>query len=98
MNAKLKLYTRKDCCLCDEMKAVVRRVSRKIPIDLDEIDVDGSPELRDKFGNEVPLLFIDGRKAFKYRITEKALANRLKKHAWARFLLSRVGRIAAKLR
>jgi glutaredoxin len=98
MNAKLTLYTRKDCCLCDEMKDVVRRVSRKIPIDLDEIDVDGLPELRDEFGNEVPLLFIDGRKAFKYRVTEKALANRLKKNGWARFLLSSVGRREAKLR
>jgi hypothetical protein len=58
------------------MKAVVRRVSGKIPLDLDEIDVDGLPELRDEFGNEVPLLFIDGRKAFKYGVTEKALANR----------------------
>jgi glutaredoxin len=97
MNAKLTLYTRKDCCLCDEMKDVVRRVSRKIPIDLDEIDVDGLPELRDEFGNEVPLLFIDGRKAFKYRVTEKALANRLKKHGWARFLSLGVGRRGAKL-
>jgi glutaredoxin len=97
MNAKLTLYTRKDCCLCDEMKDVVRRVSRKIAIDLDEIDVDGLPELRDEFGNEVPLLFIDGRKAFKYRVTEKALANRLKKHGWARFLSLRVGRRGAKL-
>lgn len=97
MNAKLKLYTRKDCCLCDEMKDVVRRVSRKIPIDLDEIDVDGLPELRDEFGNEVPLLFIDGRKAFKYRVTEKALANRLRKNGWARFLSLGVGRRGAKL-
>ena len=80
------------------MKAVVRRVSGKIPLDLDEIDVDGLPELRDEFGNEVPLLFIDGRKAFKYRVTEKALANRLRKNGWARFLLSSVGRREAKLR
>ena len=97
MNAKLTLYTRKDCCLCEEMKDVVRRISGKIPIDLDEIDVDSLPELRDKFGDEVPLLFIDGRKAFKYRVTEKALANRLKKHGWARFLSLGVGRRGAKL-
>ena len=79
------------------MKAVVRRVSGKIPLDLDEIDVDGLPELRDEFGNEVPLLFIDGRKAFKYRVTEKALANRLRKNGWARFLSLGVGRRGAKL-
>jgi glutaredoxin len=78
MNAKLKLYTRKDCCLCDEMKAVVRRVAAKIPLDLEEIDVDGAAELREEFGAEVPVLFIDGRKAFKYRVTPRELERKLK--------------------
>ena len=77
MNAKLKLYTRKDCCLCDEMKAVVRRVAAKIPLDLEEIDVDGAVELREEFGAEVPVLFIDGRKAFKYRVTPRELERKL---------------------
>jgi glutaredoxin len=78
MNAKLKLYTRKDCCLCDEMKAVVRQVAAKIPLDLEEIDVDGAAELREEFGAEVPVLFIDGRKAFKYRVTPRELERKLK--------------------
>ncbi len=78
MNAQLTLYSRKDCCLCDEMKAVVRQVSGKIPLDLEEIDVDGLPELQEEFGNEVPLLFIDGRKAFKYRVTVPELTKKVK--------------------
>jgi len=77
MKPKLTLYTRKDCCLCDEMKAVVRAVSAKIPLDLEEIDVDGAAELAEKLGDQVPVLFIDGRKAFKYRVTEKELRSRL---------------------
>jgi glutaredoxin len=77
MKPKLTLYSRKDCCLCDEMKAVVRAVAAKIPLELDEIDVDGSSDLKAKFNDEVPVLFIDGRKAFKYRVTEKELKRRL---------------------
>ena len=77
MTPKLALYTRKDCCLCDEMKAIVNEFAASLPIEIDEIDVDGSPELRDKLGNEVPVLFIDGRKAFKYRLTTAELARRL---------------------
>ena len=42
------------------------------------MDVDGSPELREKYGEEVPVLFIDGRKAFKYRVTEMELKKRLR--------------------
>jgi hypothetical protein len=44
---------------------------------LNEIDVDGAPELREQFGSEVPVLFIDGRKAFKYTVTARHLHQRL---------------------
>lgn len=90
MTAKLTLYSRKDCCLCDEMKAVIKEVAGNLPLDIDEIDVDGSSELREKFGNEVPVLFIDGRKAFKYRVTVSELKRKLKRkprpffRRWAR--------------
>jgi hypothetical protein len=77
MTAELLLYSRKDCCLCDEMKDVVRRVAASVPLTLEEIDVDGAPELREQYGHEVPVLFIDGRKAFKYRVTAPELRKRL---------------------
>jgi glutaredoxin len=77
MKTQLLLYSREDCCLCDEMKAVIRRVADRIPLVLDEVDVDSSPELAQEYGNEVPVLFVNGRKAFKYRVTEKELKRRL---------------------
>ena len=79
MNRKLTLYSRKDCCLCDDMKSVIADVALKIPIEVEVIDVDGADERREKFGNEVPVLFIDGRKAFKYRVTAKELEKLLNK-------------------
>lgn len=83
MRPKLTLYVRRDCCLCDDLKTVVRVVALKIPLDIEEIDVDRSVELREKFGGEVPVLFIDGRKAFKYRVTAKELERRLSKNNWS---------------
>jgi len=84
MNHKLILYSREDCCLCDEMKAIIREVSLTIPLELEVIDVDNSAALREKFSDEVPVLFVDGRKAFKYRVTESALARRLRKNRRSR--------------
>ena len=78
MTAALTLYTRKDCCLCDEMKATVAAAAKKIPVALEEIDVDTSAELAERYGSEVPVLFINGRKAFKYRVEAKELERRLK--------------------
>lgn len=77
MMPKLILYTRRDCCLCAEMKSVIARVAETMPLELAEIDIDGSKELQEKFGNEVPVLFIDERKAFKYRITVSDLNKKL---------------------
>ncbi len=79
MSHRLLLYSRKDCCLCDEMQAMIGVVGKNIPLELEEIDVDSSPALQELYGEEVPLLFIDGRKAFKYRVTAQELRRRLKK-------------------
>ena len=80
---EILLYTRKDCCLCEEMKEVIRKVAGEISSEMKEIDVDAAPDLQEKYGSEVPVLFINGRKAFKYRVTEGALKKRLRKEAVA---------------
>lgn len=77
MKPNLTLYTRRDCCLCDEMKQVIGAVAADCDFNLDAIDVDSSAELRERYGDEVPVLFIDGRKAFKYRMTARDLTRRL---------------------
>jgi glutaredoxin len=74
MSHRLLLYSRADCCLCEEMKTVIRRVAESTPVELDEIDID----LKQQYGEEVPVLFINGRKAFRYRLSAKQLAARLK--------------------
>ncbi len=79
MTWRLTLYTRRDCCLCKEMKEVVRKAGGELPLETEEIDVDSVPDLQEKYGNEVPLLFINGRKAFKYRVTVQELKKRLRR-------------------
>ena len=73
----LTLYSRPECCLCEEMKAVLAQVRHSIPFDLEEIDISLDPELETRFGQEIPVLFINGRKAFKYRLTASELRRRL---------------------
>ena len=82
MKPVLVIYTRKDCCLCDEMKNVIREVAAHTALALEEIDVDGSLETREKYGSEVPVLFINGRKSFKYRVTRRQLEKKLNGRRW----------------
>jgi glutaredoxin len=79
MTNELLLYTRKECCLCEEMKEILRQCATRHPLTITEIDVDRSAELQQKYGDEVPVLFINGRKAFKYRLTARELERRLKR-------------------
>ena len=83
MKARLLLYTRKDCCLCEEMKATLHRVADRVSFALEEIDVDTSPVLQEQYGNDVPVLFINGRKAFKHRLTARELEQRLRREEFS---------------
>ena len=74
---ELTFYTRADCQLCCEMESVIAREISHFQARLTKIDIDTDPELQARFGLEVPVLFINGRKAFKYRCTMRELRKRL---------------------
>jgi hypothetical protein len=69
----LTIYSRPGCHLCDEMKAVVQRVGRSVPLTLDEIDISGDARLEALYGLEIPVLLVEGKKMAKYRIGEADL-------------------------
>jgi thiol-disulfide isomerase/thioredoxin len=73
---QLTIYSRPGCHLCDEMKAVVERVVRSAaqPLTIEEIDISTDPALEARYGVEIPVLLVDGKKVAKYRVTEAALA------------------------
>jgi glutaredoxin len=67
------LYGRKGCHLCDQVKATLARLEKRggLSFTWREVDVDADPELQRQFSDEVPVVFIDGKKAFKYRMAER---------------------------
>jgi glutaredoxin len=62
------VYSRKDCHLCDVVKETLARVEGEADFHWREVDIDADPELRQKYNEEVPVIFINGKKAFKYRM------------------------------
>ena len=69
----LTLYSRPGCHLCDEMKTVINRVAESTPLHLEEIDISSNADLEERYGLEIPVLFVAGKKAAKYRIGEEEL-------------------------
>ena len=81
MVMKVTLYTRRGCHLCDEAKQAIDSARRRRAFDYEEFDIDSDPELRRLYKEEVPVIAIDGRKAFKYRLTAEELMKKLEARA-----------------
>jgi len=71
------VYSRKGCHLCEIVKETLSKLERRGLFAWREVDVDTDDELRRKFTDEVPVVFIDGRKAFKYRMDEHEFLRKL---------------------
>jgi len=72
------LYSKPGCCLCDEVKEQLRKLQRSHPFNWHEINILEDPEVLEKFKDEIPVVFVNGRKAFKYRLDEKKFLKRLR--------------------
>ena len=71
------VYSRKGCHLCEVVKESLTKLSRRGGFTWQEVDVDSDQELRRQYNDEVPVIFIDGRKAFKYRMDEREFLRKL---------------------
>ena len=65
---RITVYTRTGCHLCDEARLVVERVCSELGEDYAEVDIDTDPALVARFGDEVPVTFVDGRQHDFWRV------------------------------
>ena len=77
MKPLVTLYTRSGCCLCDEAKRVLEQARERAAFDYEERDIDGDPELLRRYNDEVPVVAINGVKAFKYKVDMKEFLKKL---------------------
>ena len=71
------MYTRAGCHLCEEAKRVIEAARGRADFDYQEVDIDGDEDLRRRYNDEVPVIAINGAKAFKYRVEAKELLKKL---------------------
>jgi glutaredoxin len=62
------VYSREGCHLCEIVKQTLTEIQGEAEFQWREVDIDADPQLRCKYNDEVPVVFIDGRKAFKYHM------------------------------
>jgi glutaredoxin len=70
---RLELYTRPDCHLGNDLRAICERLAEEITFNLTEVNIEADPGLRARYANEVPVLFVDGRLVVRFRTSEREL-------------------------
>jgi glutaredoxin len=75
--ARVTLYTRSACHLCDDARAVIARVCAELGEAYDEVDIDADEALRRRYGEEVPVTLVDGRQHDFWRVDETRLRTAL---------------------
>lgn len=68
------LFTRAGCHLCDEAEALLLRLG----LQPEKLDIDASPELRERYNLCVPVVVIDGKERFRGKVNEVLLKRLLK--------------------
>ena len=62
------LYSRPGCHLCEEAKAAIAPLLREFGAVLREVNIDEDAVLRERYGWDIPVIFLGQHKAAKHRV------------------------------
>ncbi len=79
MKAHIILYTRPGCHLCEEAKQEILAANCADEYALEEVNIESDPALIELYGWEIPVILINGVKAFKYRLTAGEFKRKLRR-------------------
>ena len=74
---RVTLYHAEGCHLCERAREVLGEARAEVPFDLEEVDIGGHDELEAKYREWLPVVEIDGKRAFVYFVDPAALKRRL---------------------
>ena len=74
---RLTFFHARGCSLCERARTVLERVRAEVPFDLEEVDITGVDELERRHREWLPVVEIDGERAFVYHVDEGGLRRRL---------------------
>jgi glutaredoxin len=77
MTERVMLYGKPGCHLCDDARAVIQAVCAELGVGWTEIDITVDPELFEKYGEQIPVTFVDGRQHDFWRVDPARLRKAL---------------------
>jgi glutaredoxin len=74
---RVVLYSAERCHLCERARAVIEQVRAEVPFELEEIDIGGDPNLEAAYREWLPVVEIDGARAFVYHVDPRTFRRKL---------------------
>ena len=71
------LYSASGCHLCERARSTVLEVQAELRFPFEEVDITGDPALETTYREFLPVVEIDGRRAFAYHVPAGALRREL---------------------
>lgn len=73
MATRVRLLAKPGCHLCDVARPVVSRVCAELAVGWEEVDITSDPDLMRRFGEEIPVVFVDDAQHDFWRVDEGRL-------------------------
>jgi hypothetical protein len=74
---RVVMLGRPGCHLCDDARQVIERVCAELGVGWREQSIAGDPELEHRYGEQIPVTFVDGRQHDFWRVDEQRLRQAL---------------------
>lgn len=68
-----------DCTLCTDATEIIDRVRSDIPFEFKEVDICTNEDLLRRYKEDIPTVFINGKKVFKFKVDEAEFRKKTRK-------------------
>ncbi|MCH7498998.1 MAG: glutaredoxin family protein [Nitrospina sp.] len=75
----IEIMTKKDCSLCDDAKEIIEQVIAELPAELKMTDIESDLELFERYKEKIPVVLINGKESFLYKVHPITLRKKLDK-------------------
>jgi glutaredoxin len=74
---RITVFYGEGCHLCERALSQVRALREELDFALEEVAIDGDPELEARYRELIPVVEIEGEQAFTYYVHEEAFRRRV---------------------
>ncbi len=70
---RVTLYTKADCGLCEDAASMLKRLQRKIPFEIEYVNIETDANATERYGSRIPVIAVDGEEVAAAPLDDKQL-------------------------